>query len=106
MNKRKLGSFALFAMLLALCVTAEAQQPKTIFRIGYLSSFDPVTDPRIEGIRQSLREFGHYKDRTLRSSTEIRRGRLIRSPRLPPRCCVLRLTLSSYQQVTRRSGRS
>ena len=65
MNKRKLGSFALFAMLLALCVTAEAQQPKTIFRIGYLSSFDPVTDPRIEGIRQSLREFGYIEGQNI-----------------------------------------
>ena len=30
MNKRKLGSFALFAVLLALCVFAEAQQPKKV----------------------------------------------------------------------------
>jgi putative tryptophan/tyrosine transport system substrate-binding protein len=36
MNKRKLGSFALCAMLFALCFSAEAQQPGKIFRIGFL----------------------------------------------------------------------
>ena len=44
MNKRKLGSFALCAMLFALCLPAEAQQPKKVHRIGYLSSSDPATD--------------------------------------------------------------
>ena len=34
---RKLGSFALCAMLLTLCASAEAQQPKKVYRIGYLA---------------------------------------------------------------------
>jgi hypothetical protein len=38
MIKRKLGSFILCAMLLALCASAEAQQPTKVPRIGYLSS--------------------------------------------------------------------
>src|SRR5215475_10271417 len=37
MNKRKLGSFALCALLFALSVSADAQQAKKIARIGYLS---------------------------------------------------------------------
>jgi hypothetical protein len=40
MNKRKLGSFALFALLFALCSSAEAQRPKKVPRIGYLSNTD------------------------------------------------------------------
>jgi putative tryptophan/tyrosine transport system substrate-binding protein len=42
MNKRKVGSFALCAMLFALCASAEAQQAKKIARIGYLS---PLSGP-------------------------------------------------------------
>src|SRR5262245_9293927 len=52
--------FTLAAMLFALCCPAEAQQPKKIWRIGYLSSSDPVTDSaRVEAIRQRLRELGY-----------------------------------------------
>jgi putative tryptophan/tyrosine transport system substrate-binding protein len=38
MNKRKLGSFALSVMLIALGFPAEAQQPKKLPKIGFLSS--------------------------------------------------------------------
>ena len=44
MNKRKLGSFPLSAMLFALCFSAEAQQPTKVARIGYLSTGNPATD--------------------------------------------------------------
>src|SRR5215813_6716953 len=60
MNKRKLGSFALCAMLFALCQSAEAQQPAKIPRIGYLSNTDAATDSaRAEGLRLALRELGY-----------------------------------------------
>ena len=52
MNKWKLGSFALCAMLFALCQSTKAQQPAKIPRIGYLSNTDAATDSaRAEGIR-------------------------------------------------------
>jgi hypothetical protein len=52
MNKRKLGSFALFALLFALCVPAEAQQPKKVPLIGYLAPNDHTSDSaRSEPIR-------------------------------------------------------
>jgi|SRR5262245_47901639 len=60
MNKRKLGSFALCAMLFALCFSAEAQQPKKIPLIGYLSGSNPASESaRAEAIRQALRERGY-----------------------------------------------
>jgi hypothetical protein len=40
MNKRKLGSFALGAMLIALGFPAEAQRPTQVPRIAYLSNTD------------------------------------------------------------------
>ena len=42
--QRKITVVALSAMLFALCCPAEAQQPKKVPRIGYLSSFDPASE--------------------------------------------------------------
>jgi putative tryptophan/tyrosine transport system substrate-binding protein len=66
MIKRKLGSFILCAMLLALCASAEAQQPAKIPRIGILATFSPsVIAARIEGFRQGLRELGYVEGKNL-----------------------------------------
>jgi putative ABC transport system substrate-binding protein len=49
---KKIVSVALGAMLLALPFQAGAQQPKKVWRIGYLSNSDPATESaRAEGIR-------------------------------------------------------
>jgi ABC-type uncharacterized transport system substrate-binding protein len=66
MNTRKLGSFALWAMLLALSLPAEAQQPKKVPRLGYISATDSATDAtRSEAIRLALRERGHIEGQTI-----------------------------------------
>src|SRR5215510_11874278 len=53
MNKRKLGSFALCAMLFALWLPAEAQQPGKVPRIGYLGPFTPSASAALlEAFRQ------------------------------------------------------
>jgi putative ABC transport system substrate-binding protein len=53
-------------MLLALPFPAQAQQPKKVPRIGYLSATDPVTDsPRSEGIRAALRERGYIEGQNI-----------------------------------------
>src|SRR5215471_16729483 len=71
MNKRKLGSFALCVMLLALWLPAEAQQPKNVHRLGYLSNFDPATESaRAEAIRLALRERGYIEGQNI--ATEYR----------------------------------
>jgi hypothetical protein len=47
------------ALLLALCVRAEAQQAKKVPRIGFLSAVSPSTiSARVEAFRQGLRELG------------------------------------------------
>jgi len=67
MNKRKLGSFALSAMLLSLCASANAQQPKKIPRIGYLLPSDEPNTPRfqIEAFRQQLRDLGYVEGKNI-----------------------------------------
>src|SRR4029077_19072244 len=71
MNRRKLGSYALCAMLIALGFLAEAQQPKKVSRIGYLSSFHPASESaRSEGIRLALSELGYIEGQNI--ATEYR----------------------------------
>jgi ABC-type uncharacterized transport system substrate-binding protein len=66
MNKRKLGSFALCAMLFALCLSAEAQQPAKIPRIGYLAGSSPSTiSARIEAFRKGLRDLGYVEGKNI-----------------------------------------
>jgi putative ABC transport system substrate-binding protein len=78
MKKAAVPSILVAVMLLALVVTAEAQQPKKVFRMGYLSSFDPVTDPRIQGIRQRLRELGYIEGQNITIEYRNSEGKLDR----------------------------
>ena len=67
MNKRKLGSFALCAMLFALWAIAEAQQPAKVPRIGYLTadSRSASAHVRAEAFRQGLRELGYVEEKSI-----------------------------------------
>jgi putative ABC transport system substrate-binding protein len=61
-NSKKLTLVACVfcALLFGLCVSAEAQQPIRIPRIGFLSSVSPSTiATRTEAFRQGLRELGY-----------------------------------------------
>ena len=51
------------ALLFALCVTAQAQQPKKVPRVGFLSS--SVFPGRIEVFRQGLRDLGYVEGKNI-----------------------------------------
>jgi hypothetical protein len=52
MKKAGLSSILIAVTLLAVAVIAEAQQPKKVYRIGYLSQFEPAREfPRSETTR-------------------------------------------------------
>jgi len=56
----------LCALLLALSVPVEAQQPKKIARVGYLAAVSAAADaPRLEAFRQGLRELGYREGENL-----------------------------------------
>ena len=76
MNKRKLGSVALCAILFALCSSAEAQQPKKVPRVGYLSNTNPASESaRAEGIRLALRELGYIEGQNIAIEYRYAEGR-------------------------------
>jgi putative tryptophan/tyrosine transport system substrate-binding protein len=83
MNKRKLGSFALCAILFALCSFADAQQPNKVSRIGYLSSGEPATESaRSEPFRQALRELGYIEGQNISIEYRYAEAKLDRFPEL------------------------
>src|SRR5215831_9026250 len=70
-------------MLFALCMSAEAQQPKKVFRIGYLSNADPATDSaQAEGIRLALRELGYIEGQNIAIEYRYAEGKNDRLPGL------------------------
>jgi len=79
--KIPIGLLATF--LLATVSTAEAQQPKKVPRIGYVSGFDPATEStRAEGIRLALRERGHMEGQNIATEYRYAEGKRDRAPEL------------------------
>jgi putative ABC transport system substrate-binding protein len=59
--KKKVTVLALCAILLALCLTTEAQQPTKIPVIGILGATSISDAPRSQAIRRALREIGYIE---------------------------------------------
>ena len=106
MKKAAVPSILVAVVLLAVAVIAEAQQPKKVPRIGYLSLCDPATDSaRSEAIRLALRELGYIEGQNIAIEYRYAEGKPDRSLSLRPSWCVSRLISSWYQEGTRRSRR-
>ncbi len=81
MKKVSVLSILLVVMLLAVGVTAQAQQPKKVSRLGYLSNTDPATDSaRAEGIRLALRELGYIEGQNIAIEYRYAEGKVDRAP--------------------------
>ena len=80
---QKVIGLLLSAMLFALCLPAQAQQPKKVPRIGYLSAYDPATESsRFEAIRLALRELGYIEGQNIASEYRYAEGKRDRYPEL------------------------
>jgi len=67
----------LCALLLALCVPAEAQQPTKIARIGFLGGMSaPTFAERMEVFRHQLRELGYIDGKNIRFEQRWAEGKL------------------------------
>jgi putative ABC transport system substrate-binding protein len=73
----------LIVNVFALCSFAEAQQPKKIARIGYLSSFDVTNEStRSEALRGALRELGYIEGQNIAFEYRYGAGQRARYPEL------------------------
>ena len=61
---------------------AEAQQPKKVPRIGYLSARPATESARSEAIRQALREHGYIEGQNIATEYRYAKGKLDRLPEL------------------------
>jgi putative ABC transport system substrate-binding protein len=79
------------AILLAFFHPAEAQQPKKVPRIGYLSAFTPSAGgPLLEAFRQGLRELGYVEGQNIFIDYRWAEGRPDRFPILAGEMVQLR----------------
>jgi putative tryptophan/tyrosine transport system substrate-binding protein len=83
MKRAAVRSILIAVVLLAVAVIAEAQQPKKVPRIGYLSSSDLATESsRSEPIRQALRELGYIEGQNIATEYRYSEGKNDRLPEL------------------------
>jgi putative ABC transport system substrate-binding protein len=76
---KKITRRAFCSMLLALPFPARAQQPKKVFRLGYLVSDDAGSESaRAEGIRLALRERGYIEGQNIAIEFRYAEGKLNR----------------------------
>src|SRR5882724_4114985 len=83
MKKGAVSSILVAVVMLAVGVIAEAQQPKKVPRIGYLSSVDPATEStRSEPFRLALRELGYIEGQNIVIEYRYAEGKRDRAPEL------------------------
>jgi putative ABC transport system substrate-binding protein len=71
------------ALLFALCLPVEAQQPVRTPRIGFLSATSPITiSIRTEAFRQGLRELGYTEGKNIAIEFRYAEGKVDRLPAL------------------------
>jgi putative ABC transport system substrate-binding protein len=83
MMKKQILALALSALLFVFGALAEAQQPKKVFRIGYLSNTDLTHESaRLEAIRLALRELGYIEGQTIAIEYRYAEGKPDQYPEL------------------------
>jgi putative ABC transport system substrate-binding protein len=81
--KRQILIWLLTTVFMATVSIAEAQQPKKVPRIGYLSSVDPASESaRAGGIRLALRELGYIEGQNIAIEYGYSEGKADRAPEL------------------------
>src|SRR5215470_16350024 len=92
--RNKILYLGLGAMLFALCVSAQAQQPKKVPRIGYLSSGSPSTNlGYLQAFLQGLRELGYVEGKNVLIEYKWAEGRFERMPELAEQLVRLKVDL-------------
>ena len=91
---QKVFVLGLYAMLFGLCFSADAQQPKKVSRIGYLSSSDPASESaRAAAIRMALREHGYIEGQNIAIDYRYADRKLDRVPGLAAELVRLKMDI-------------
>jgi putative tryptophan/tyrosine transport system substrate-binding protein len=104
--KKKITGLTLGALLFAFSLSAEAQQPIKIPRIGYLGGASPsLAAARIEAFRQGLRELGYVEGKNVVIEYRYAEGKLDRLPALAAELVRLKVDVivTSAAVATRRA---
>ncbi len=72
----------LCAVLFALCIPAQAQQPKQIPRIGILTGASVSATPLFEAFRRGLKDLGYEEGRNIELDFRFAKGQFDRFPAL------------------------
>ena len=91
----------LATVMLALVSLSEAQQPKKVPRIGYLTSSEPARESRFEAIRLALRELGYIEGENISSEYRYAEGKLDRLPELAAELVRRKVDISWRQEGAR-----
>jgi putative tryptophan/tyrosine transport system substrate-binding protein len=81
-NRKCVGLSLVAFVLVVVVATASAQQPKKVFRIGYLATGNPATESRSEAIRLALRELGYIEGQNIAFEYRYAQGKFDRHPAL------------------------
>jgi putative ABC transport system substrate-binding protein len=82
-NRQSLGLSVIAFVLVVTGAVAQAQQPKKVPRIGYLSQFEPAREsPRSEATRLALRELGYVEGQNIAIEYRYAEGKPDRFPDL------------------------
>ena len=90
-RQRSAVGLVLSALLFALCFSAEAQQPKKLYRIGFLTNSSQFREDSEETFRQALRERGYIEEQNLFIEWRFSKGRLDQLPQLAAELVGLKL---------------
>jgi len=92
--KKIIVLFTVATFIVASIRLAEAQQPKKVPLLGYLSSFDPATESApAEAIRLALRERGHIEGQNIATEYRYAEGKLDRLPALAAELVSLKVDI-------------
>jgi putative ABC transport system substrate-binding protein len=83
MKRAAVPSILFVVVLLAVAVIVDAQQPKKVPRIGYLSALEPASESgRAEAIRLALRELGYIEGQNIAIEYRYAEGKPEKVPEL------------------------
>ena len=105
-SRKWAGSFVIALICVLVGTRAEAQQPKKVTRLGYLSSSDPASEStRSEAIRRALHEFGYIEGQNIATVYRHTEGKPDRLPEVTAELVRLKVDIIVVAGGTGRSSR-